>query len=163
VIYVFYSAGSCDLMEIYIFQVLVVNGGVAAMEVLACCLLDSGDVVLTPSPCYTRIFVNFSERFKVTVVDVLLRDKKEVSSGLQKCFQYVGTWIAQSALVTCRGRRYLLLQSLKFCSGTHPTSCTMVAELQWLYHTFPVSMEDHKIFQRLIEEIKELSQADVYK
>jgi DNA-binding transcriptional MocR family regulator len=57
----------------------VVNGGVAAMEVLACCLLDPGDVLLTPSPCYTRIFVNFSERFKVTVVDVLLRDTNEVS------------------------------------------------------------------------------------
>lgn len=77
-------------MEIYIFQVLVVNGGVAAMEVLACCLLDPGDVLLTPSPCYSRIFVNFSERFKVSVVDVLLRDTKEVSSGLQKHFQYVG-------------------------------------------------------------------------
>lgn len=60
------------------FQVLVVNGGVAAMEVLACCLLDPGDVLLTPSPCYRRIFVNFSERFKVSVVDVLLRDTKEV-------------------------------------------------------------------------------------
>jgi len=93
-------------MEIYIFQVLVVNGGVAAMEVLACCLLDPGDVVLTPSPCYTRIFVNFSERFKVSVVDVLLRDKKEVSSGLQKHFQYVGAWIAQSVLIKCRGRRF---------------------------------------------------------
>jgi DNA-binding transcriptional MocR family regulator len=77
-------AGSYDLMEIYIFQVLVVNGGVAAMEVLACCLLDPGDVILTPSPCYSRIFVNFSERFEVSVVDVLLRDKKEVSSGLRK-------------------------------------------------------------------------------
>jgi len=82
----------------------VVNGGVAAMEVLACCLLDPGDVVLTPSPCYTRIFVNFSERFKVSVVDVLLRDKKEVSSGLH--FQYLGAGIAQSALITCRGRRF---------------------------------------------------------
>ena len=48
------------------------------MEVLACCLLDPGDVILTPSPCYTRIFVNFSERFNVSVVDVLLRDKTEV-------------------------------------------------------------------------------------
>jgi DNA-binding transcriptional MocR family regulator len=67
-------------------QVLVVNGGVAAMEVLACGLLDPGDVLLTPSPCYSRIFVNFSERFKVDVVDVLLRDKEEVSSDLQKRF-----------------------------------------------------------------------------
>jgi DNA-binding transcriptional MocR family regulator len=83
-------------MEIYIFQVLVVNGGVAAMEVLACCLLDPGDVVLTPSPCYTRIFVNFSERFEVVVVDVLLRDKNEVSSGLQKHVQYSGAWIGQN-------------------------------------------------------------------
>ena len=111
-------------MEIYIFQVLVVNGGVAAMEVLACCLLDPGDVVLTPSPCYTRIFVNFSERFKVSVVDVILRDKKEVSSGLN--FQYLGAWIAQSA----EAGDFLLLQSLKFCFGAHPTSCTMVTDLQ---------------------------------
>jgi len=124
VIYVFDSAGSYDLMEIYIFQVLVVNGGVAAMEVLACCLLDPGDVVLTPSPSYARIFVNFSERFKVSVVDVLLRDKKEVSSGLH--FQYLEAWIAQSA----EAGEFLLLQSLKFCSGAHPTSCTMVTELQ---------------------------------
>jgi histidinol-phosphate/aromatic aminotransferase/cobyric acid decarboxylase-like protein len=65
------------------FQVLVVNGGAAAMEVLACCLLDPGDVLLTPSPCYTRIFVNFSERFTVSVVDVLLRDTNEVSSNIQ--------------------------------------------------------------------------------
>jgi DNA-binding transcriptional MocR family regulator len=82
-------------MEICILQVLVVNGGVAAMEVLACCLLDPGDVVLTPSPCYVRIFVNFSERFKVSVVDVLLRAKKEVSSGLQKHLQHLRVWIAQ--------------------------------------------------------------------
>jgi hypothetical protein len=72
------------------FQVLVVNGGVAAMEVLACCLLDPGDVLLTPSPCYTRIFVNFSERFEVHVVDVLLRDKNEVSPGSCKHFRYSG-------------------------------------------------------------------------
>lgn len=67
-------------------NVLVVNGGVAAMEVLACCLLDPGDVVLTPSPCYARIFVNFSERFKVNVVDVLLRDKNEISIGAATTF-----------------------------------------------------------------------------
>ena len=66
------------------------------MEVLACCLLDPGDVVLTPSPCYARIFVNFSERFKVSVVDVLLRDKNEVSSGVQKHIQYLGAWIGQN-------------------------------------------------------------------
>jgi DNA-binding transcriptional MocR family regulator len=67
----------------------VVNGGGAAMEVLACCLLDPGDVLLTPSPCYTRIFVNFSERFEVSVVDVLLRDTNEVSSRFYR-HQYSG-------------------------------------------------------------------------
>jgi DNA-binding transcriptional MocR family regulator len=67
-----------QVTENMLFQVLVVNGGVAAMEVLACCLLDPGDVLLTPSPCYARIFVNFSERFEVHVVDVLLRDRNKV-------------------------------------------------------------------------------------
>ncbi|XP_069678877.1 probable inactive 1-aminocyclopropane-1-carboxylate synthase-like protein 2 [Periplaneta americana] len=68
-------------------NVLVVNGGVAAMEVLACCLLDPGDVLLTPSPCYTRIFVNFSERFNVHVEDVLLRDESKMSSGEAPTFE----------------------------------------------------------------------------
>ncbi|PNF40153.1 hypothetical protein B7P43_G09761 [Cryptotermes secundus] len=71
-------------------NVLVVNGGVAAMEVLACCLLDPGDVLLTPSPCYTRIIVNFSERFKVNVVDVLLRDTNEISVGERSAFELNG-------------------------------------------------------------------------
>ncbi|KAJ9579121.1 hypothetical protein L9F63_024771, partial [Diploptera punctata] len=44
------------------------------MEVLACCLFDPGDVLLTPSPCYTRIFVNFNERFQVHVEDVILKN-----------------------------------------------------------------------------------------
>lgn len=72
----------------------------AAMEVLACCLLDPGDVVLTPSPCYTRIFVNFSERFKVSVVDVLLRDTNEVSPSLQKHFQHLGAQAASCTMGT---------------------------------------------------------------
>lgn len=68
----------------------MVNGGVAAMEVLACCLFDPGDVLLTPSPCYARIFVNFSERFGIHVVDVLLRDNNKVCPGFWKHLQYSG-------------------------------------------------------------------------
>ena len=59
---------------------MVVNGGVAAMEVLAYSLFDPGDVLLTPSPCYTRIFVNFNERFQVHVEDVLLKETNSVST-----------------------------------------------------------------------------------
>ena len=51
------------------------NGGTAAMEALACYIFDAGDVLLTPSPCYTRIFRNFNERFQVEVVDLFLRQK----------------------------------------------------------------------------------------
>ncbi|KAJ9597570.1 hypothetical protein L9F63_011571 [Diploptera punctata] len=56
-------------------NVIVVNGGSAAMEVLACNLFDPGDVLITPSPCYTRIFRNFNDRFQIQVVDLFLREK----------------------------------------------------------------------------------------
>ena len=70
----------------HVSQVLVVNGGVAAMEILACCLFDPGDVLLTPSPCYTRIFVNFNERFQVQVEDVFLKESNNSVSWLSNIF-----------------------------------------------------------------------------
>ena len=73
----------------------MVNGGTAAMEILACNLFDPDDVIITPSPCYTRIFNNFNERFKVEAIDLLLREK----GGKVKVYEFSFLYILNLKLV----------------------------------------------------------------
>ena len=50
------------------FQVFIFNGATACMESLAYACCDPGDVLVTPTPVYGRVFTNFNQRVGVEVV-----------------------------------------------------------------------------------------------
>ncbi|KAF2356671.1 Aminotransferase class I/classII [Trinorchestia longiramus] len=66
-------------------QLVVMNGVTACMDNLAFACCDAGDIALTPTPVYGRIFTDFQERSAVKMMPVHLLPKKE--AGTEKDFE----------------------------------------------------------------------------
>lgn len=60
-------------------QLVVLNGVTSCLDALSHALCDPGDVIITPTPAYGRMFTDVQDRAGALVLPLELR--QEVSSG----------------------------------------------------------------------------------
>ncbi|CAL4075496.1 unnamed protein product, partial [Meganyctiphanes norvegica] len=71
----FFTRHLCPENPVDSNNLVVMNGVTSCLDSLAHTLCDPGDVIITPTPVYGRIFTDFSDRSGVTVMPLHLSEK----------------------------------------------------------------------------------------
>ncbi|XP_076064845.1 putative inactive 1-aminocyclopropane-1-carboxylate synthase-like protein 2 isoform X2 [Oratosquilla oratoria] len=104
-------------------NLVIMNGATSCLDALAYALCDPGDVLLTPTPVYARIFSDFEERCQVDVMPIVCKAVPDnAGESFQLCKEAVEDKIVEALSAKRRVRAFILVNPNNPLGDVYPPS-----------------------------------------